>query len=132
MQERRMIYKLLAYFTILLHFVWIVFLIFGFYFALKKSKIAWFHLAGLLFSLILNIMGWYCPLTYLENYLHYLGDRGSEYGGSFILKYSEYIIYPDLPETYIRIVGIIFVGFYTIFYVYMAKKYHVLRLIRGS
>ena len=127
-----MIYKLFAYFTILLHFVWIVFLVFGFFFALRKSKIALLHLAGLIFSLILNIMGWYCPLTYLENYLHYLDDRGSTYGGPFIIKYLEHIIYPDLPEEYIRIGEIIFVGLYIIFYAYMAKKHHILRWIRGS
>lgn len=123
-----MLYNLLAHITILLHFVWILFLIFGFIFALRKSKIALVHVAGLLFSLVLNIFGWYCPLTYLESYLRYLHDTQSTYSGAFILHYIERIIYPDIPALYIRAGEIIFVIFYLVFYAYMAKKHHLLRL----
>ena len=126
-----MLYKLLAHVTILLHFLWILFLIFGFIFALRKSKIAFVHLAGLLFSLVLNIFGWYCPLTYLESYLRHLYNAQSAYGGPFILHYMERIIYPDIPALYIRGGEIIFVIFYLVFYAYMAKKHHLLRRLRA-
>ena len=53
--------------TLIVHFLWILFLLFGFVFALKGSKIAYVHLGGLLFALVLNALGWYCPLTHLEN-----------------------------------------------------------------
>ena len=119
------IYKLLAHFTILLHFLWILFLIFGVFFALRRPKIALFHLAGLFFSLILNIFGWYCPFTYLENYLRCLHDVKSTYSGPFIANYLELIIYPDLPVLYIRAGEILFVIFYGIFYAYLAKKHHI-------
>jgi hypothetical protein len=125
-----MLYNLLAHITILLHFVWILFLIFGFIFALRKSKIALVHVAGLLFSLVLNIFGWYCPLTYLESYLRYLHDTQSTYSGPFILHYMERIIYPDIPALYIRAGEIIFVIFYLVFYTYMAKKHHLLGRLR--
>ncbi len=122
-----MLYKLLAYFTILIHFVWILFIVFGFFFALIKSRIALLHLIGLFFSLVLNLMEWYCPLTYLENYLHSLHDMGSTYGGPFIIKYLEAVIYPDIPEHFIRTGGILLVIFYIIFYAYMAGKYQVFK-----
>lgn len=126
-----MLYNLLAHITILLHFVWILFLIFGFIFALRKSKIALVHVAGLLFSLVLNIFGWYCPLTYLESYLRYLHDTQSTYSGPFILHYMERIIYPDIPALYIRAGEIIFVIFYLVFYTYMAKKHHLLGRLKS-
>lgn len=125
-----MIYKLLAHFTILLHFVWILFLVFGVFIALKRPKIALVHLAGLLFSFVLNIFGWYCPLTYLENYLRYLHDAKSAYSGPFITNYLERIIYPSLPALYIRAGEILFVIFYMVFYAYLAKKYDIFGGIR--
>ena len=125
-----MIYGLLADLTVLFHFLWIVFLIFGLGFALIKPKIAFVHMAGLLFALIMNLMGWYCPLTYLENYLISLHDLGSTYSGSFVATYLGHIIYPDLPERTIRAGEIIFVCLYVIGYAYLGKKYHVLDRIR--
>ena len=125
-----MIYSLLAHFTILLHFIWILFIIFGFIFALKRSKIAYLHLSGVFFALFLNLMGWYCPLTYLENYLYTLHDIKSAYTKSFIIHYLDYLIYPDLPETTIRILTLVFVILYVILYTYLAKKFELLDLIK--
>ena len=126
-----MIYGLLANFMILLHLAWIMFLIFGFVFALIKSRIAFLHVAGLLFTFILNLMGWYCPLTYLENYLRLLHDSRATYTGSFIYNYLDCIIYPDLPEPYIRICAIIFAVLNMVGYAYLAKRSHILDRLRG-
>ena len=109
--------------TILLHFLWILFLIFGVVFALKGSKIAWFHLGGLLFSLFINMLGMYCPLTYLENYLRSTYGASGPYLGSFIAHYLERIIYLDLPERAIRIGEIIFVSLNLVVYGILAKRY---------
>jgi hypothetical protein len=125
-----MIYKILAQCTIFLHFVWILFLIFGVLFAVRWPKIAIFHLGGLLFSLVLNFFRWYCPLTYLENYLRGLYDMKSAYGGPFTATYLERIVYPDLPELYIRIGEILFAILYVGFYAYLARKHHILARIR--
>ena len=121
-----MIYKFLVDFIIILHFLWILFIIFGFVFAFFGSKIVLLHLAGLFFALVMNLLGWYCPLTYLENYLYALHDINSAYSGSFVRNYLEPLIYPNLPERYIRTGEIVFVCLYIIFYVYLAKKHHVL------
>lgn len=120
-----MIYGILAHFAILLHFVWILFLIFGFIFVLKRSKLVWLHLAGLASALILNLMGWYCPLTYLENYLYSLHDPKLSYTLPFIINYLEKLVYPNLPEQYIRAGEIAFVFVYTAIYIYFAKKHYI-------
>jgi len=126
-----MIYRVLADFVIVAHFVWILFLIFGFILALMKSKMAFLHVAGLLFTLFLNIMGWYCPLTYVENYLHTLPGSASTHSESFITPYLYHLIYPDLPEKYIRVGDILFFCLYLTAYGYLAKRYRILDRIKG-
>ena len=116
-------YGLLASLAILCHFLWIPFLVFGVIFVFKGSKIALIHLAGLLFSLLLNLLGWYCPLTYLENYLQQIHDRGLAYSGSFLVHYLEPIIYPNLSERTIRIGGIAFVILNLFAYGVLAGRY---------
>ena len=104
------VYILLSDFVILLHLLWIIFIIFGILLALKYFKISFIHMAGLVFTLVLNLGGWYCPLTYLENYLHGLYDPQLPYAGSFITKNLQKLIYLDLDEVYLRIGAIAWVG----------------------
>jgi hypothetical protein len=118
-----MIYKILADVSVLFHFLWVVFLVFGLVFAIKRSRLAWIHLGGLLFSLLLNLLGWYCPLTYLENYLRGAYADGSTYSDSFIIHYLELIIYPDLPERTIRAGEILFVSLNLVVYGVLIKQY---------
>ncbi len=100
---------------------------------MKMPRLAYIHLAGLLFTILSNLSGWYCPLTYLENYLHLLSGSGARYTGGFIYSYLERIIYPDLPEAYLRVLSISFVMAYVVLYVHLAKRYRVmdrLKIIR--
>lgn len=121
-----MVYKLLADLVTLLHFCWILFILFGIIFAFKQWKIAILHLAGLIFAFILNIKGWYCPLTYLENYLRSLHDPETSYAGAFIIKQLDRFIYPDLPEKFMRVGAIVLVCLYILGYAYLAKKHKFL------
>jgi hypothetical protein len=125
-----MIYSILAHLTIILHFAWILFLVSGVFFALGWPKVAIFHLGGLLFSLVLNLFCWYCPLTYLENHLRRLYDVKSAYGGPFTATYLERLVYPGLPEDFIRVVEIFFVIVYMAIYAYLLRKHHIFAGIR--
>ena len=108
--------------VILLHAAWALFLAVGFVFALRYSKIALIHVGGLLLSFFLNLMGWYCPLTYLENFLHALEEADASYTSSFMKQYIYRFLYPDLPELSIRIGEMIFVGLNLFGYTYIARK----------
>lgn len=125
-----MVYKILADLVTLLHFSWILFLLFGFILALKRWWVGILHLSGLCYAFILNIMGWYCPLTYLENYLRSLHDPKTSYAGAFIIRQVDRFVYPDFPERTVRIGAILFVCFYILGYAYLAKKYKILNGIR--
>ena len=108
--------------VILLHAAWALFLAVGFVFALRYSAVAVIHVGGLLLSFLLNLMGWYCPLTYLENFLHALGETDAGYTSSFMKEYVYRFLYPDLPELTIRIGEMIFVFLNVLGYVCMAKR----------
>ena len=118
-----MVLSILTQITIIFHFLWIVFIVFGVVFVIKRSKIAWLHLGGILFSLIINLFGWYCPLTYLEFYLQALSASGGGHEEPFIIHYLMPVIYPDLPEKVIRIGEILFVCLNLIVYAGVAIKY---------
>jgi hypothetical protein len=118
-----MLYRLLTDVVVIAHFLWILFLIFGLAFAMKRSRIAWVHLGGLLFTLLINIVGWFCPLTYLENYLRSRGYR-SPYEESFILYHLGAVIYPQLSEAAIRLGGIVFVCVNLVGYAFIARRYY--------
>jgi hypothetical protein len=108
--------------VILLHTAWVFFLAAGFVFALRYSKIALIHVGGLLLSFFLNLMGWYCPLTYLENFLHALEEADVGYTSSFMKQHIYRFLYPDLPELAIRMGEMIFVCLNLFCYAYVARK----------
>jgi hypothetical protein len=117
-----MVYILLSDFVILLHLLWIIFLIFGLLLALKYVKISFIHLTGLVFTLVLNLGEWYCPLTYLENYLHGLYDPQLPYADSFITRNLHKLIYLDLDEAYLRIGAIAWVGLNMVGYALLLRR----------
>jgi len=111
-----MTYKILADFTLLIHLLWILFLFFGAYFGAKHKVLGILHLSGLAFALIIQVFGWYCPLTYLEVWLRSKHDPRLIYTGSFIIHYVEKIVYLELSRTLILIGTVILVGFNVWFY----------------
>ena len=117
-----MVYILLSDFVILLHLLWIIFIIFGLLLALKYFKISFIHMAGLVFTLVLNLGGWYCPLTYLENYLYGFIDPQLPYVDSFITRNLQQLIYLDLDEVYLRIGAIAWVGLNMVGYALLLRR----------
>ena len=121
---------LLVDITITVHLLWILFLVFGFVFALKSSRIAYVHLGGLVFALVLNALGWYCPLTHVENYFRSLHDVHSIYSTSFMMKYLEDLLYPDIPVNLLRGGEIALTALYILVYAYWAKRTGVWRRLK--
>jgi hypothetical protein len=117
-----MVYRLLGDAVITFHFLWILFILFGLFIGVKYGRLIWVHLGGLVFTLILNIGGWFCPLTYLENHLYGLYNRQLAYGGSFVGQYLQKLIYLDVDEVYLRIAAVIWVAINLGGYVYLFKK----------
>jgi hypothetical protein len=106
-----MIYGLLADGVVGIHFLWIMFLIFGGIWGRKHRVIKSVHIAGLAFALIINIFGWYCPLTDLEVWLRQRQGTSQGYAGTFIGHYLEKLVYIQLPPRTVLILTILLVLF---------------------
>ncbi len=117
-----MFYLFLIDGLVILHFLWILFIFFGIFLAWKARLFLWGHLTGLAFTLVLNLAGWYCPLTDLENFLSSLYRPDLTYTGSFLAQYLLKIIYLDLPEAYLRAGAIVWVALNLTGYIFLLRK----------
>ncbi|WP_457808620.1 DUF2784 domain-containing protein [Kushneria sp. EE4] len=88
-----MIYRLAADAVLIVHLAFILWVILGALMVLWRPKLAWLHLPALAWAVALELNGWRCPLTPLENLLRrYAGQAGFE--GGFIEHYLLGVIYP--------------------------------------
>ncbi len=98
-----MLYSLLADLTMLLHFSFIIFALFGALLLLRWPRLIWLHLPAALWAMAIEFYGGVCPLTHLENWLHTVaGEQG--YNKTFIEHYLGAVIYPGELTLTIRIV----------------------------
>jgi len=111
-----MLYKLLADIVVVVHFLWVVFLIFGAFLGARNRAVRRLHVAGLVFALILNIFGWYCPLTHIENWARSQHDPFLAYTGSFIIHYVEELIYVSLSRSSLLLLTLLLCGFNAWYY----------------
>lgn len=111
-----MLYKILADITVIIHFLWIVFLFLGAMWGVKNKVIRIFHLSGLFFAILLQVFGWYCPLTNIEVWLRSKHDPIITYMGSFIVYYVEKIVYLELSQTTIFMFTVFLCAFNMWFY----------------
>ena len=88
-----MLASLAADVVVLLHLLFILFVVCGGLLVLKWSKVAWLHLPAALWGTFVEFSGWICPLTPLENALRRAGGSNT-YSGEFIDNYLMPIIYP--------------------------------------
>lgn len=108
-----MMYNKLADALVALHFLWILFMLAGFFLTLygiffKKNILNWFwfrtiHLVGIIYVGTLSIIGQLCPLTIWENALRSKVNPGKIYSGSFIIHYAEQLVYPDVDPVLLQI-----------------------------
>jgi hypothetical protein len=113
-------YKAAADFVVFIHFLWIIFLIFGVFIGRKYRTVKIFHIAGLGFAVIIQIFGWYCPLTYIEIWLRQRHDPLLSYSGSFIVYYMEKLIYIELTPWIIFVLTLILISITA--YIYYGKR----------
>lgn len=89
-----MIYQLLADAVLLLHLAFVLFVLFGALLVWYRRWVAWLHLPAVAWGVVVEVNGWFCPLTPLEVWLRTLAG-GSGYDGSFIEHYLLPVIYPQ-------------------------------------
>jgi hypothetical protein len=118
-----MLYKILADMVVLIHFLWILFLIFGAIPGVRYKAIKILHITGLVFAFVIQVFGWYCPLTHLEVWLRAKHDPSLAYAGSFIIHYVEGLIYIEKNSAWLIFsLTLLLMGFNAWFYLRRGVK----------
>ncbi len=86
-------YKFFADVVLLIHFTFILFVVFGGFTVLKWRRILYYHIPVALWGAAIEVGGWVCPLTTLEIELRVRAGSGF-YTGGFIDYYLIPIVYP--------------------------------------
>lgn len=79
--------------VLLLHFAFTLFVVLGGLLVLRFPRLAWLHVPAAAWGVLIELNGWLCPLTTIENRLRRAaGEAG--YAGSFVEQYLLPIVYP--------------------------------------
>ena len=102
-------YVLIADAIVLLHLLWILFLVFGAFIGRRYRWVRMLHIAGVSFALVIQVFQWYCPLTYIEVWLRRMHDPSQAYRGSFIINYAQRLLYIELRSEVILVMTVLIV-----------------------
>jgi hypothetical protein len=87
-------FRILADATVVLHLLFVAFVIGGGVLVLRWQRVAWVHLPAAAWGAWVEFAGWMCPLTPLENWLRQQGG-GAVYTSSFVERYLLPVLYPS-------------------------------------
>jgi hypothetical protein len=116
-----MLYSVAADSLVFLHLAFIVFVMLGGLLQLKWRWLIYLHLPAVTWGILVELRGWLCPLTPLEQHFRTLaGDNG--YSGGFVEHYLMPIIYPaglthDLQLLFSLCVITVNLVIYTVIYI---------------
>ena len=79
--------------VVVLHLAFILFVVAGGLLVLRWPRLAWAHLPVVAWGAGIELIGWICPLTPLENALRRAAGQAG-YAGGFIEHYLMPLIYP--------------------------------------
>lgn len=89
-----MLHLMAANAVLLVHLLFICFVALGALVVTRRPRLALLHVPAAAWGVMVEAMGWYCPLTDLENALLLRAGR-SGYEGSFLEHYLLAVVYPE-------------------------------------
>jgi hypothetical protein len=99
------LYSRLAVTVLILHLLFILWVLFGALIARSRPWLRWLHIVCLVWGVLIAVLPWPCPLTPLENWLE--SRAGVEpYHGGFLLHYLDALVYPDIPPILLTVASI--------------------------
>ena len=100
-------YPLLADLVLIVHLMFVIFVLCGGLLVLKWRWIAWLHLPAAAWGAVVEFTGWICPLTPLENWLRVQGGK-TGHEDDFTTHYLVSILYSvDLTRDVQVLLGIV-------------------------
>jgi hypothetical protein len=108
------IYQALATLVLIVHILFIAWVVFGALVARARPLLQILHIASLIWAVVAELYA-ACPLTLLENWLEQQAGV-APYQGGFLLHYLDKLVYPDIPTFVLTatavIVCILNLGYY--------------------
>lgn len=86
-------FRLSAEAVVLVHIVFVLFVLLGGLLVLRWPRLAWLHLPAAVWGVLVEYSDSICPLTPVENYLRERGGAAA-YQGDFIERYILPLLYP--------------------------------------
>lgn len=117
-------YGLLADLLVLFHAAFILFALAGGLLSLRWPRAALVHLPAVTWSAVVELAGWYCPLTPWENELRWHSGAAG-YDGDFIGHYLLPLIYPSGLTRTVQIsmgLGVLVLNLLTYGYVWRKRR----------
>jgi hypothetical protein len=118
-----MLYRALADLVVVFHFAFVLFVVLGGLFVVRRPRAAWVHLPVAVWGAGIEFVGGICPLTPLENRLRRLGGE-SGYEGGFVETYMLPILYPgELTREVQLVLGALVIAINAVFYVWAWRRH---------
>ena len=94
MNPAQTVYPVLADLVVLVHLGFVVFVVFGGLLVMKWPGLIRIHLPAVFWGVAIELSGWICPLTPLENWLRHKGGE-ENYQFDFVAHYLLPMLYPQ-------------------------------------
>ena len=115
-------YELAADLTLIIHFAFILFIIFGALLFFITTKIIFIHIPAFIWGSYIELTNSICPLTYLENWFLHKANL-TTYSEGFIQNYLVPIVYPASLTKDLQIyLGIALIVINIVFYAFIFNK----------
>jgi hypothetical protein len=101
-----MLYLTLTAGVLLLHLLFILWVMFGALLTRNRPVLGWFHISSLVYGASIEIWDCTCPLTPLEDWFRVRAGL-SPYQSGFLLHYLDMLVYPDVPPSLLTICGVV-------------------------
>jgi Protein of Unknown function (DUF2784) len=108
--------RLAANLVLLVHLAFVLIAVFGAFGVLINPYWAWVHVPIVVWSSVVNLADWTCPLTPLENRLRAAASEVG-YEGGFVQHYIGPVVYPGgMPRRLELVAGIVIVLWNVVLY----------------
>lgn len=117
-----MFYSIIADSLVVIHFAFIIFVVFGGLLIFKWRWLIYFQLTAAIWGILIEFLGWGCPLTPLENHFRDLAGS-ADYSEGFIDHYIIPIVYPAGISPVIQFsLGFLVIVFNLVIYGFVIRK----------
>lgn len=120
-------YGVLADLVLILHLLFVLFVVLGGAWVIYRPRVAWLHVPAFVWGALVELTGGVCPLTPLEQWLRRAaGELG--YSGGFVEHYLLGLLYPEgLARRDQWVLGVLVLGINGIWYALAWWRIHTRR-----